>query len=60
MDSSSSKEAAFWIAAAHIFGGNYRVINLGPLNTDGAYDWAGLPSSLIFPHERSGVDTRQR
>jgi hypothetical protein len=48
MDSSSSQETAFWIAAAHIFGGNYRVIQLGPLNTKGYYDWAGWLTDMIL------------
>jgi hypothetical protein len=41
MDSQSSAESNFWIAAAHLFGGNYRVMKLGPLNSDELYDWAG-------------------
>jgi hypothetical protein len=41
MDSQSTQESRFWIAAAHVFGGNYRVMKLGPLNSDEKYDWAG-------------------
>ena len=43
MDSTSSSSQAhiFWSSNAFIFGGNYHLINVGPLNIGGQYDWAG-------------------
>lgn len=43
MDSESSHAEQFWLALAHMFGGNYRVMKLGPVDEiNGKYEWAGL------------------
>lgn len=60
MESESSHAAEFWTALAHVFGGNYRIMNLGPIDhEDGKYDWAGDRFLFIFTRG-SGVDTWKR
>lgn len=41
MDEECSQMTQFWLSTAFIFGGNYHVMNLGPLNSVGQYEYAG-------------------
>lgn len=46
MDNEGPKAVNFWLSTAYIFGGNYHVMNVGPINSSGFYEWAVISTPL--------------